>query len=277
MDRKKALVTGGSRGIGRGIVMSLAEAGYDVAFSYNSRETEALTVMEEARQYGGFCYCHQASLERDGVGIELIHTATEELGGLDLLVNNAGVTIFESILNLDWEHVQKLVNLDLLNCLFMAKEAAAYMVSHGIKGSIINITSSIGQRAYPEDAVYGGVKAAVNRASQSMALDLAPYGIRVNCVAPGAICIRTPEELLEENRTELLGFWEQLGPRIPLERNGTPKDIGDAVVYLASDKAAYITGEVLRVDGGLILAGMPEQLKPGQTDWGGQKSSGGQS
>lgn len=271
MERKKALVTGGSRGIGRGIVVCLARAGYDVVFSYNSKEEEAIETKQMAENAGGTCYYHQASLENPGVGQELAHTAIRELGGLDLLVNNAGITVFESILDLSWENVQRLTNLDFLNYLFMAKEAAGYMVEHKVHGSIINITSSRGQRAYPEDAVYGGIKAAINRASQSMALDLAPYKIRVNCVAPGAICIRTAEELKAENRTELLGFWEQLGPRIPMERNGTPEDIGNAVVWLADEKAGYITGEVLRVDGGLILAGMPEMIEPGQTDWGGKK------
>lgn len=104
-----------------------------------------------------------------------------------------------------------------------------------------------------------------------MALDLAPYGIRVNCVAPGAVCIRTPEEIKREHLTDLEGFWEGLGSRIPLERNGRPEDIGNAVAFLASEKASYITGEVLRVDGGLILPGMPEKLEEGQTCWGGRK------
>ena len=194
-----------------------------------------------------------------------------ELGGLDLLVNNAGVTVFQSILDLEMEETQKMLNLDLLNYLVLSSKAARYMKAHEVKGCIINITSSRAERAYPGDCVYGGIKAAVNRASQSMALDLAPYGIRVNCVAPGAICIRTPEEIKAEGRTELEGFWESLGERIPMGRNGTPKDIGRAVVFLASENAAYITGEVLRVDGGLILPGMPEKVENDKNAWGGEK------
>ncbi len=164
-----------------------------------------------------------------------------------------------------------MLNLDLLNYLVLSSKAARYMKAHEVKGCIINITSSRAERAYPGDCVYGGIKAAVNRASQSMALDLAPYGIRVNCVAPGAICIRTPEEIKAEGRTELEGFWESLGERIPMGRNGTPKDIGRAVVFLASENAAYITGEVLRVDGGLILPGMPEKVENDKNAWGGEK------
>ena len=120
MVRKKALVTGGSRGIGRGIVVCLARAGYDVAFSYNSKEGEARETKQAAMEAGGTIYYHQASLEQPGVGPALVQTAAKELGGLDLLVNNAGVTVFESILDLSWENVQLLTNLDFLNYLFLS-------------------------------------------------------------------------------------------------------------------------------------------------------------
>ena len=136
--------------------------------------------------------------------------------------------------------------------------AATQMVRAKISGSIINITSTRAERAYPCDAVYGGVKAALNRASQSAALDLAPYGIRVNCVAPGAIAVRS-KEYLQKLSIIPVDFWDELGTRIPLGRSGTPEDIANAVAFLASDQASYITGEILRVDGGLILPGMPEQ------------------
>lgn len=220
---------------------------------------------------GSFAWYAKADMAQAGEGEKFFDQAVRELGGLDLLVNNAGVTVFQSILDLEMEETQKMLNLDLLNYLVLSSKAARYMKAHEVKGCIINITSSRAERAYPGDCVYGGIKAAVNRASQSMALDLAPYGIRVNCVAPGAICIRTPEEIKAEGRTELEGFWESLGERIPMGRNGTPKDIGRAVVFLASENAAYITGEVLRVDGGLILPGMPEKVENDKNAWGGEK------
>ena len=286
--RKKAIVTGASRGIGRGIIRELAAAGYDIAFSYRTREDEAKEAAEEIRNMGSFAWYAKADMAQAGEGEKFFDQAVRELGGLDLLVNNAGVTVFQSILDLEMEEKQieifrnagrkageyfakKMLNLDLLNYLVLSSKAARYMKAHEVKGCIINITSSRAERAYPGDCVYGGIKAAVNRASQSMALDLAPYGIRVNCVAPGAICIRTPEEIKAEGRTELEGFWESLGERIPMGRNGTPKDIGRAVVFLASENAAYITGEVLRVDGGLILPGMPEKVENDKNAWGGEK------
>ena len=269
--RKRAIVTGASRGIGRGIIRELAEAGYDIAFSYRSREDEASAAAQEVRAAGAHVWYGQADMSLPGEGEKFFEQALRELGGLELLVNNAGITVFQSILDLTSEETQKLINLDFLNYLVLSGKAARYMKDHEVKGSIINITSSRAQRAYPGDCVYGAVKAAINRASQSMALDLAPYGIRVNCVAPGAVCIRTPEEIRADGRKDLEGFWESLGSRIPLGRNGTPGDIGKAVVFLAGEGASYITGEVLRVDGGLILPGMPEKEEAGKNNWGGEK------
>lgn len=267
--KKKAIVTGASRGIGRGIALCLAENGYDIAFSYKSKEEEAMETADGIERQGAKAWYFQADLEKPQEGKRLFDRALESLGGLDLLVNNAGVTRFQSILELTMEQTMEMVSLDFLNYILMSHYAAGYMKEHGIRGNIIQITSSRAQRAYPGDAVYGGIKAALNRASCSMALDLAPYGIRVNCVAPGAVCIRTPQEIERDGLTDLAGFWEGLGSRIPLKRNGSPEDIGKAVVFLASECASYITGEVLRVDGGLILPGMPEKIQEGKTDWGG--------
>lgn len=271
MGRKKAIVTGASRGIGRGIALCLAEEGYDLAISYYSKEEEALEVKKEIEsRFQTTCAVFGARLEEKGAGIRLLEQAVEELGGLDLLVNNAGVTIMDHFLDLTEETLDFLIALDFKNYLLMTREAARYMANNKIHGNVINITSSRGERAYPGDAVYGGLKAGLNRAIQSIALDLAPYGIRINNVAPGAICIRTKEEI--EQDEALRGqvpadFWELLGKRIPLGRSGTPEDIGRAVAFLASEQASYITGVTLRVDGGLILPGMPEKQE-GDADWG---------
>lgn len=141
----------------------------------------------------------------------------------------------------------------------MMQEAARYMVKNKVRGSLINITSSRGERAYAGDFLYGGLKAGLNRAIQSIALDLAPYGIRVNNVAPGAVRVRDKQELVNQGKID---FWDDLGKKIPLERCGMPEDIGEAVAFLASEKASYITGTTLRIDGGLILPGMPEHVLP---------------
>lgn len=277
MNTKKAIVTGASRGIGKEIALCLAEKGYDVAISYHSKREEACQLKERIEStYKTRCFIFQAKLEEPGAGKELFDKAAESLGGLSLMVNNAGVTKFESLLDMTEETLDFLIALDFRNYLLMMREAARYMAKSGVRGSIINITSSRGERAYPGDAVYGGLKARLNRAVQSAALDMAPYGIRVNNVAPGAIRIRTREELSrdEELKDMEADFWDKLDPVIPLERSGLPEDIGHAVAFLASEEASYITGVTLRVDGGLILPGMPE-IRTGEHDdhgWGYSKA-----
>ncbi len=262
MERKKAVVTGASRGIGRGVARILAREGYDLAISYSTKRAEGEAVAEALKkEYGGECLCFQASLERPGAGVELLEKSAEALGGLDLLVNNAGVTRFENILDMTPEVFSLLFHLDFQNYILMMQAAARHMVKNRVRGSLINITSTRGERAYAGDFLYGGLKAGLNRAVQSIALDLAPYGIRVNNVAPGATRIRTKEELDAEGRPD---FWSELGKKIPLGRCGTPEDIGEAVAFLASEKASYITGMTIKVDGGLILPGMPEYVPQGE-------------
>ena len=270
MERKKAVVTGASRGIGKGIARCLAREGYDLAISYATQREEAQNLVEELQvQYGGKYFCFQASLEQEDAGVKLLEESVKALGGLDLLVNNAGVTRFENILDLTAEVFDLLFHLDFKNYILMMQAAARYMVKNKIRGSLVNITSSRGERAYAGDFLYGGLKAGLNRAIQSIALDLAPYGIRVNNVAPGAIRVRDKQELAAQGRTD---FWDDLGKKIPLERCGVPEDIGEAVAFLASEKASYITGATLRIDGGLILPGMPEHVVPGEDSNGWSKA-----
>lgn len=148
MERKKAVVTGASRGIGKGIARCLAREGYDLAISYATQREEAQTLSRELEEeYGGKCFFFQASLERPGAGVELLEKSVEALGGLDLLFN-----------------------LDFKNYILMMQAAARYMVRHKVRGSLVNITSSRGERAYAGDFLYGGLKAGLNRAVQSIAL-----------------------------------------------------------------------------------------------------------
>jgi len=285
MEAKKAIVTGGSRGIGNGICLRLAEAGYDIATNYSTAADEAEALSKKIKEeYGRKCYYYQALLDHPDAGRELMQKAVHDLGGLDLLVNNAGITRVGSILEMPREILDTLVSLDFRTYLLNAQYAARYMIKHGIRGNIINITSSRGERAYPGDAVYGGVKAGLNRAIQSMALDLGVYGIRVNNVAPGATDVRDPKGYIQ--RMKAVGITidpnapnprEVLGKKIPCLRTGKPLDVANAVCFLASDEASYITGCTLRVDGGLILAGMPEWNDPRNTleddaGWNGRRS-----
>ena len=249
---KKVFITGGSRGIGRGIAQVMAESGYDVAVTYNTAKAEADSLVDEISALGRKAFAFQASLERDGVAESVTERAVTALGGIDAMVCNAAVTRHHSVLKLEEDDVTKFFNLVYRSYVMCAKTAANYMVDNNVEGSIVFTTSTRGIRAYPEDILYGGFKAALQRSAQSMALDLAKYRIRVNSIAPGMTAVRgnfTPEELSAGS----------FPPKIPLGRMGSPREVGYLVDFLCSDKAAYITGNIARIDGGLILPGIPER------------------
>lgn len=246
---KVALITGAGIGIGRGIAKILAEKGYRLALTYHSSEEDIRAVEEDISHiYGKAPLVLQSDLTVREEAEKTIKKTVEELGRIDLLVNNAGIGNHSLLTDMDEDDLDMTVYLDYRAPMLLSKYAAREMIERKIPGNIIFITSSRGERAYPKDSVYGGMKAALIRSAQSLALEWAPYGIRVNCVAPGATVIR-----LNQNAEE-----EPMGDKIPLGRVGTPSDIGEAIAWLSSEKASYITGINLRVDGGLILPGMPE-------------------
>lgn len=265
MDRKYAVVSGGSRGIGRGIALALARKGYDVAISYASAEAEARkTAGLVTKETGRRCLVFHVRLEEAGAAERFVSEAARALGGINLLVNNASNTDKHySLLDYTDEDLDYMLHLNLRAYILAARTAARLMVRDGVQGNILFITSCRADRAFPGDAIYGGIKAGITRMVQSWALDLAPYGIRVNCVAPGAISVRTREEFLKDGCSEqVIEERFQLGGKVPLGRLGTVADIADAVAFLASEEAGYITGISLRVDGGLVLPGMPESSLP---------------
>ncbi|MCL6443983.1 MAG: SDR family oxidoreductase [Alicyclobacillus sp.] len=258
---RNALVTGASRGIGEGIAMALAEAGYDIVFCHHHDNANAARVKEVIEsKYGRRCEWLEGDLSTETFPSELFQFAAAKLGTIHVLINNAGQSLFEPILDLTLETTNRLFGLNYRAPLLLMQAVASHLIQRNMPGSIVNVASTRGFRAYPEDAVYGGLKAALIRSTESIALDLAPYGIRVNCVAPGAIQVDPSERATR--------FYETLGKRIPLGRAGTPTDIGRAVAWLVSDQASYVTGTTLRVDGGLILPGMPEHVPDGYGNYG---------
>ena len=247
---KRAVVTGGSHGIGRGCAIALARHGYDVAFSYLTCEEDAEAVRRAVEGMGRRCFVHRADLSDPNAPVPLIKECAEELGGIDVMVCNAGRTKHYSVLNVTNEEMSYLMDLNFRSYILCAGEAARQMIRRGTKGSIVFITSSRGDRAYPEDMLYGALKAGVRRACESIALDLSPYGIRANCIAPGWTLTDTVDE---PHPGKLDGI-------VPLGRGGLPIDVGEAVAYLSGESAGYITGVTLRMDGGLVLPGIPERL-----------------
>ena len=275
--------------MGRGIALKLAENGYDIAFSYfpktQNLEDALNTTTKLLEERGARSWAFPADFSKANAPREFFEKAVDAIGGIDLLVNNAGVNIPLPLQDITEKNFDYLVSIDLRAYVMLMHYAARYMIDHEIHGCIVNISSSRGERAYANAGIYCGIKACLNHMAEAFALDLAPYRIRVNNVAPGAIRVRTDEELLamthgrdtdyfysEDFKTnpQLVtdqDFWDLLGPRIPLGRVGTPEDIGQAVAFLASDKASYITGITLRVDGGLILPGMPEDASMTKEGW----------
>ncbi|GGH78690.1 NAD(P)-dependent dehydrogenase (short-subunit alcohol dehydrogenase family) [Pullulanibacillus pueri] len=259
--QKKALITGASSGIGKGIAYALAKEGYDLVCSHYQDVENATNVKRDIEQtYSVACTFFEGDLAEETFPRVLFDQALETLGHIDVLVNNAGRTIMESVLETKVESLNLLFGLNYRAPYLLTQYASQHMIEEGIQGSIVHTASTRGIQGYPRDGVYGGLKAALIRSTKSMALDLAPYGIRVNCVAPGAIQVRHNDATNH--------FYKQLGKRIPLGRAGTPDDIAQAVTWLVSDKAAYVTGIVIPVDGGLILPGMPERVPDGYDDYG---------
>ena len=212
-EGKTALVTGGSRGIGRGIAYAMAEAGYNLALSHWNDHASAEAVKAEVRgRFGRKLFVFDGDLERETEPERLTESAVRALGRLDVLVNNAGVTLFDDIAAMETADINRLLHLDFRAPILLIQHVGRHMIERGIQGCMINITSTRVERVYPRVEVYGGVKAALARASQSAALELSAYGIRVNCIAPGAIAATKERE----------AHYLALGRKIRLGRPGRP-------------------------------------------------------
>ena len=252
LEGKVALVTGGSRGIGEATAVTLARAGADVAVT--SRKLPDLErVAEQVRSVGRRALAAEAHVGRIDQLEPLVDRVVAELGRIDILVNNAGTNFFSPAIDMDEKAWDSVLNLDLKGLFFLSQAAARRMRDQG-GGRIVNISSVSGYRVQVPTGHYSIAKAGVHMATKVMALEWAPYNIRVNCIAPGAIDTRLydaiftlmPDEQAEEQK-------ENARQRIPMGRVGEPREIADAILYLASDASSYVTGQSFAVDGGALL------------------------
>jgi NAD(P)-dependent dehydrogenase (short-subunit alcohol dehydrogenase family) len=241
---KLAVVTGASRGIGREIATTLAGRGWDVAFSYVGVEAEAAEVAGLVRAAGRKVLAIRCDV---GVKDEVWAFYREVMVSFgrapDLLVNNAGVQTWAPLLELaeaDWDRV---IRTNLKGCFLNTQRAAQLMVEHGIRGAIVNIGSACNQVAFPRLVDYTASKGGIEQFTKVSAVELGPYGIRVNCVAPGAI---------EHERTKLEApnYADNWARITPLRRVGSTTDVAQAVHFLATTESSFITGQTVFVDGG---------------------------
>lgn len=249
-ETRTALVTGASKGVGRGIAVGLAEAGWDVVINYNGDRDGAEETAQSVRELGRGSWIVQANVGQSA-DVQRMFEEVDAMdsGPLQLLVNNAGVQTWCSLLELREEDWDRVINTNLKGTFLCTQQAAHRMIAHGLGGSIINIGSGANKRPFPNLVDYSASKGGINQLTQVAAVELGPQNIRVNCVAPGAIEIERTK--LEAN--DYAGTW---GPITPMRRIGKPNDVARACVFLASDEAQFVTGQTLYVDGGLLTQAM---------------------
>jgi 3-oxoacyl-[acyl-carrier protein] reductase len=236
---KKALVTGGSRGVGRGIVLSLARAGVDVVTCYRQESELVESLVRELKEIGGDHHVVQADVTDTASVERLVSEARERYGRLDIVVNNAGAISHVPFAELSLEEWHRIVDTDL-TATFLVTQKALPLLASG--GSVVNVGSKVATVGIPLRAHYTAAKAGLVGLTRSLAKEYGGKGIRFNIVAPGPVQTETetPEPVKERYRT-----------MIPLGRLGTTEDIANVVLFLASPRAAFVTGETINVDGGL--------------------------
>lgn len=245
LENKKVMITGGSRGIGRAMAIAMAQAGADVAVIYNGNKEAADKVCEEIRAMGrqaAAFKCDVGNFEEAGKTVQAVN---KELGGLDVLVNNAGITKDGLIFTLKEDDFDRVIETNLKGAFNTIKHAAKIMMKNR-KGTIINITSVSGMMGNPGQANYAAAKAGMIGLTKTVAKELAARGITCNAIAPGFVATEMTDKLSDEVK-------DSIDSVVPLKRMAQPEDIANAAAFLASDKASYITGEVLKVDGGLYI------------------------
>lgn len=244
LDGKIVIITGASRGIGMGIARIFAEHGANVAFTYSSSEAPALELEKELNSTGIKAKAYKSNAASFKDSEDLITKVLEDFGGIDVLINNAGITKDNLLMRMAEEDFDKVIEINLKSVFNMTKAVQRTMLKQR-KGSIINMSSVVGVKGNAGQANYAASKAGILGFTKSVALELGSRNIRCNAIAPGFIETEMTDKLDEKT----VQGWRDA---IPLKRGGTPEDIANACLFLASDLSAYITGQVLNVDGGML-------------------------
>ncbi len=245
LEGRSALVTGGSRGIGRAIVERLAEEGCDVAVNYERSREKAEAVTERVRALGRRAMAVQADVADASAVGAMCDEVLGQLGRVDILVNNAGIHQHLRSWELPAEDWERVIAVNLTGAYLVSRALAPHMLERG-SGRIVNISSIVAMSGTDHEAHYAASKAGMHGLTKSLALELSPSGITVNAIAPGHITTDMTATATEEEVRATLGL-------IPMGRLGAPEEIASVVAFLASDEASYVTGQVLHVNGGMGL------------------------
>lgn len=263
MEGKRVLVTGSGTGIGRGVALEFAKEGAAVVLHYAHSEAGAASAVEEIRQGGGKAAVFKADLAEIDQVQDLAEQARGFLGGIDVLVNNAGITMNKPFLQVTPEQFDTLYNVNIRGMFFLTQAVAPDMIEQG-DGAVVNLTSVHAFAGMTEHTVYAGTKAAIVGFTRVLSLELAQKGVRVNAIAPGWILV--------ENHLKVLGDFDQeaAAGEIPAGVLGAPYDVGKLAVFLASEENRYIVGQTVVIDGGqlAIMPNTGDFRETRQEQWG---------
>ncbi|KQL19059.1 3-oxoacyl-[acyl-carrier-protein] reductase [Cytobacillus solani] len=245
LERKIALVTGASRGIGREIALGLAKQGADVVVNYSGSEDRANQVVAEIKELGRNAIAVQCDVSNSESVANMVKATIDTFGKLDILVNNAGITKDNLLMRMKEEEWDDVININLKG-VFLCTKAVTRQMMKQRSGRIINISSIVGVSGNPGQANYVAAKSGVIGLTKTTAKELSSRGITVNAIAPGFITTDMTDKLTEDVKDQML-------KQIPLARFGEPEDIANVVVFLASEDSKYMTGQTLHVDGGMLM------------------------
>lgn len=244
LEGKTAIITGASRGIGKGIAETFAAHGANVAFTYSSSAESAKALEDELNTLGIKAKAYQSNAADFNESQKLVDDVLADFGGIDILVNNAGITKDNLLMRMTEDDFDKVIEVNLKSVFNMTKAVQRTMLKQR-KGSIINMSSVVGVKGNAGQTNYAASKAGIIGFSKSVALELGSRSIRSNVVAPGFI----ETEMTAKLDKNTVKSWRDA---IPLKRGGTPEDIANVCVFLASDLSAYVTGQTINVDGGML-------------------------
>lgn len=244
LEGKVAIITGASRGIGSGIAKVFAEQGADVAFTYSSSVESATALENELNALGIKAKGYQSNAADFNEAQKLVDDVMVDFGNIDILINNAGITKDNLLMRMSEEDFDAVININLKSVFNMTKAVQKIMLKNR-KGSIVNMSSVVGVKGNAGQANYAASKAGMNGFTKSIALELGSRNIRCNAIAPGFI----ETEMTAKLNEDVVKGWREA---IPLKRGGTPEDVANVCVFLASDMSAYVTGQVINVDGGML-------------------------